>query len=235
MLVLIHGGSHGAWCWAETQDLLRAQGVATHAFDLPGCGGDATARRDVDLRKQVDCVVREVQDLAVDEVTLIGHSIGGWLLPPATLALTQSGMRVREMVFVGAAVLNRGQTGLSVTPQQRQQWYFDAAAASPDNSLMLDFDAAWARFFQDLPEQQAREVYAQLTPQPFRPYLEPAVVGIEDVSTPRTYLAMTRDLTYPKETTDSFAAKANCTPVVVDGDHCVMLTNPANLVAALMA
>lgn len=233
VLVLIHGGSHGAWCWAETQTLLSAKGVASHAFDLPGCGADSTARNTVDLQAQVDCVLQEIRSLAIDEVTLVGHSIGGWLLPPVAQALAQRGVRVAELVFVGAAVLNRGQTGLSVTPKQRQPWYFDAASQSPDNSLMLDFAAAWARFFQDLPEQQARDVYAQLTPQPFQPYLDPAVVGIEDVDTPRRYLAMTRDLTYPKATTDAFAAKANCTPIVVDGDHCVMVTNPANLAAAL--
>lgn len=229
-MLLVHGGCHGAWCWGQVIEGLTARGVASRAFDLPGCGADETPRSAITLADQVEAAVAQVDALPDGPVRLIGHSIGGWLLPPVAAARPE---RVTEVVFVAAAVLNRGESGIGVTPVERRAGYYELAAASPDNSLMITFEAAWGRFFQHLGEAEARQAYARLTPQPFQPYLDPAIVGVEDIETPRRYVAFDDDRTYPDESTITFAAKAGVLREVVPGDHCAMLSAPHVVVAAL--
>ena len=230
-LLLVHGGCHGAWCWDEVLRGLRGAGVTASAFDLPGCGADHTPRAGITLDDTVTALLARIDALPAGPVRVVGHSIAGWLLPYAAARRD----RVVEMVFVAAVTLARGERGIDMIPADRRPGYFDMAAASPDNSLMPPFEDLWQRFFPHLDGAAAREAYARLTPQAFGPYLGRATVGIEEVATPRRYLAPTEDLNFPPDVTGGFAAKAGVVPEPVEGDHCVMLTNPAQLVEALAA
>ncbi len=228
--LLVHGGCHGAWCWDGVIEELAARGERGVAFDLPGCGSDMTRRTEVGLGQQVERLIAQIDATPEGPVRLVGHSIGGWLLAPAAAARPD---RVDEIVFFAGAVLNCAERGIDLTPVERQSGYFAFAEASPDNSLMLPFAEAHARFFNHLDDVAALEAYRQLTPQPFQPYLDPAVVGIEDVSVARRYLAADDDLTYPAAVTAGFAARAGADVELIPGDHCLMLSAPAILAAAL--
>ena len=70
-------------------------------------------------------------------------------------------------------------------------------------------------------------------PNPLGVYLTEARIGISDVATPRRYLALTDDLTFPDPFTAKFAERAGVEREWVEGDHCVMLSAPQNLVVAL--
>lgn len=229
--VLVHGGCHGAWCWSETTAILGSHGVAAHALDLPGCGTDPTPRESVTVADEVAAAVALIDSIPSGTVRLVGHSIGGWLLPAVAKARPE---RVADLVFLAAAVLTTGESGLSVTPQERQPGYFAMAAASPDNSLLPTFSDAWNRFFPSLPEARAQAVYQRLTPQPFGPYLEPATVGVDQVAVPRSYLLMSDDRTYPPPVAEAFAAAAGVAPIRLPGDHCVMITDPSLLAESLL-
>lgn len=229
--VLVHGGCHGAWCWSETTAILGSHGVAAHALDLPGCGADPTPRESVTVADEVAAAVALIDSIPSGTVRLVGHSIGGWLLPAVAKARPE---RVADLVFLAAAVLTTGESGLSVTPQERQPGYFAMAAASPDNSLLPTFSDAWNRFFPSLPEARAQAVYQRLTPQPFGPYLEPATVGVDQVAVPRSYLLMSDDRTYPPPVAEAFAAAAGVAPIRLPGDHCVMITDPSLLAESLL-
>lgn len=229
-LLLVHGGSHGAWCWDAAAEELAARGRGATAFDLPGCGVDPTARRGLRLDDSIEAAVAQVDRLPDPQITLVAHSIGGMILPAVAVARPR---RVTGLVFLAAVVLRGGERGIDTIPEDRRGSYFTMAAASGDNTLMLDFASAWARFFQTLPEAQARQVYARLTPQPFGPYLQEAPVGIEDVAVPRRYLRCTEDLTFPAATAGGFAARAAAAPEALVADHCAMITAPALVAAAL--
>ncbi len=228
--LLVHGGCHGAWCWDAVVAGLADRGIHAVAFDLPGCGNDVTPRATVTLADQISAVVTRIDAIPEGPVRLVGHSIAGWVLPSSATARPG---RVRELVFLAASVLNRGERGIDITPVERRRGYYDLAAESGDNTLMVSFEAAWDRFFNHLDERAAREAYARLTPQPFQPYLDPAAVGIEDVATPRRYLAAGDDRTYPGNATAEFAGKAGVEREVLPGDHCLMLSAPDTVVAAL--
>lgn len=230
-LVLVHGGSHGQWCWEQVQAGLSSRGRSSAALDLPGCGQDATPRSTVDLSDEVEAIVSLIDRLPGGPVTLVGHSIGGMPLPAVAHARPD---RVDSLVFVAAVVLRRGERGLDMIPADRRPSYRLMAEASGENSLLPDFDETYRRFFPSLPVATAREVYARLTPQPFGPYCEPASVGIDDVHVPRAYVLIDDDVTFPPDVAGAFAERADVVPIRVAGDHCLMLTNPNALVDVLV-
>jgi len=137
-------------------------GIRSSAFDLPGCGQDRTPRTRLTLADLVDSVVAHIDKLEARRIRLVGHSNGGWLLPPVAAELAarrnrentvagpakqNNSVEVVELVFVGAPVLRRGESGLGVIPTERQPGYYIMAEASDENSLLLDFESAWGRFF----------------------------------------------------------------------------------------
>lgn len=228
--LFVHGGSHGAWCWDGVRERLELRGLATASLDLPGSGADVQSRVGLGLRDSVTAIVDAIDRIPPGPVTLVGHSIGGMPLPPAAAARPD---RVDALVFIAAVVLRQGERGIDVIPEDRRPSYFAMAEASGENSVLPGFAEAHRRFFPSLGEEEARAVYARLTPQPLGPYLEPAEVGIEAIDIPRTYVLVEGDVTFPAPVAMGFAEKAGVEPVRMPGDHCVMLTDPEGLASVL--
>ena len=81
MFVLVHGGSHGAWCWQEhIMPGLVAAGRAVAALDWYGHGGSRPARNPLG-RTLADVADDEIATVlryyAPRPVILVGHSMGG--------------------------------------------------------------------------------------------------------------------------------------------------------------
>lgn len=228
--LFVHGGSHGAWCWDGVRADLDLRGFATAALDLPGCGGDASPRAGLGLGDSVAAIVDAIDRIPGGSVTLVGHSIGGMALPAAAAARPN---RIGQLVFIAAVVLREGERGIDMIPAERRPSYFAMAQASGENSLLPGFEEAHRRFFPSLPDEEAREVYARLTPQPLGPYLDPAQVGVESVDIPRTYVLLEDDVTFPVPVAMDFASKAAVEPLRMTGDHCIMLTDAEALASVL--
>ena len=77
--ILIHGAWHGAWCWDKVISLLKKEGHAAVALDLPGHGDDKTPIAEVTLQAYADRVC-EVTSAQSEPVILVGHSLGGNLV-----------------------------------------------------------------------------------------------------------------------------------------------------------
>lgn len=229
-LLLVHGGSHGAWCWDRVRQILRDRDVETYALDLPGSGADPTPRAGLGLTDSVTAIVDAIDRIPSDSVTLVGHSIGGMPLPAAAASRSD---RVDALVLIAAVVLCEGERGIDMIPADRRPSYFTMAGASGENSLLPGLGEAHRRFFPSLADEEAREVYARLTPQPLGPYLDPAEVGIEAIGIPCTYVLLEDDVTFPVPVAMDFAMKAGVEPLRMPGDHCIMLTDPAALASVL--
>ncbi|MEE3248306.1 MAG: alpha/beta fold hydrolase, partial [Chloroflexota bacterium] len=76
--VLVHGASHGSWCWDKVVPLLVAQGHEAIAVDLPGntYGELDIPAGQVTLKSYTDHVC-EVLDELDEPAILVGHSLGG--------------------------------------------------------------------------------------------------------------------------------------------------------------
>ena len=220
-VLLVHGGCHGAWCWADVQRYLRNEGVDSTAFDLPGSGEDRTSRSDLDLDDYIAACIGHI-DAIDQDVILVGHSLAGLTFPGV---IAQRSARIAHAVFIAALVTSRGERGIDSIPTDRRPGYYEMAEQSPDNSLLPSFDAAWDRFFPSLDEIQARAVYERLTPQPLGPYLQANSVEPSELSVPSTFVVLEEDRTFPVPVAREFAQKLGVDPIIRPGDHCWMITD----------
>lgn len=117
---LIHGAWHGAWCWERLVPRLVARGHAVRTPDLPNEDPDAT------MTDWVDAIVTSLAD-ARDPVVLVGHSLGGVLLPLVT------GRRpIARQVYLAAILHPRLVTADAPRPHPRG--VFAALERFPDGS-----------------------------------------------------------------------------------------------------
>lgn len=228
--LLIHGGSHGAWCWQGVIDALEGLGHRARALDLPGGGEDPTPRAQVTLEGTVAAVrgFIEVHDLR--DLVLVGHSLAGIALPDIVAACPA---RIRRVVFVAAFVLDRGERAIDLIAPERVPDYHRMADASPERALMLPYAQARARFFSDMDEVAARSAYARLTPQPFGPYLGRARHAARSIAAISTYVVCTQDRNLPSAMCRGFGEKLGGAVVDIDAGHDVMLSRPEALAACL--
>jgi pimeloyl-ACP methyl ester carboxylesterase len=132
---LVHGSSHGAWCWQRLIGALAVLGHVSVAMDLPCDEEGAGAER------YAGTVVDALADVA-DDVVLVGHSLGGLTIPVVAFRRP-----IRKLIFLAAVIPSPGKSlrqqaeaePMMLFPDQgpssrRSQWY----------NATSDADAAWA-------------------------------------------------------------------------------------------
>lgn len=134
-VLLVHGGGHGAWCWADVQRYLAGANIASSAFDLPGAGADPTPRAGIDLTDYIDATVAQI-DAIDDDVILVGHSIAGLTLPGAIAARED---RITHALFIAALVCDVGEAGIESIPADRRPSYYEMSQASGDDTFQPSF------------------------------------------------------------------------------------------------
>ncbi|CAI9091910.1 OLC1v1027026C2 [Oldenlandia corymbosa var. corymbosa] len=105
--VLVHGISHGAWCWYKIRTLMENSGYKVTCIDLKGAGIDRT---DPDTIFSFQDYNQPLLDFLSDlpdgeQVILVGHSAGGLNVTDATYKYPQ---KIRLVVYVAATMLKRG-------------------------------------------------------------------------------------------------------------------------------
>lgn len=162
---LIHGAWHGAWCWERLVPRLVARGHAVRTPDLPIEDPHAT------MADWVDAIVTSLDD-APGPVVLVGHSLGGVLLP-----LVAARRPVARQVYLAAilhpALLAPGAPRphpqgvfrpLERFPDGSHRWPSLAAAAPALYGRCAPADAAWA--FARLRRQQTARPWAEVPTPP---------------------------------------------------------------------
>ena len=104
--VLVHGGSHGGWCWDKVVSLLRKNGHLVEAPDLPGHGKNKTPIQEVTLQSCVDkvCSVIEAQS---EPVILVGHSMGGIIISQVAEQIPD---KIKTLVYLTVSLLRDGES-----------------------------------------------------------------------------------------------------------------------------
>ena len=229
-LVLVHGGGHGAWCWAPTVAELTADTVAVDLppvsirggpgrhQEVPECGA-------LTLADWAAAVLDATTAAGWDRFVLAGHSLGG-----ATIAevARRAPARVARLVYVSAVVPAEGGTVLDMLPAPLLERFAGG----------LTDDAIREMFCTGMDEDQTRFVLDHVGTE---------VVGVltEAVSrrgTPRampvTFLRLARDNALPPTTQDAcidrLRGEVDLVEVIeLDAGHDVMISAPAVLAAVL--
>src|SRR5215469_7235356 len=98
--VLVHGGSHGGWCWQRVAKRLRSAGHDVYTPTLTGLGERShLLRPDIDLDLQIEDVVQVLKYEDLHDVILAGHSYGGMVI---TGVADRALDRIAWLVFLDA-------------------------------------------------------------------------------------------------------------------------------------
>ncbi len=106
--VLIHGASHGGWCYDRVAAILRSQGHRVFAPTLAGLAERVSmdARR-INLTTHIDEVVALFEREDLSDVILCGHSYGGMVITGVADRIPE---RIRNLVFLDAVVPEDGKS-----------------------------------------------------------------------------------------------------------------------------
>jgi pimeloyl-ACP methyl ester carboxylesterase len=232
--VLIPGAWHAGWTWRPVAERLRAAGHRAIALTMPGLG-DGEDPRGLRLSDAVDCVVAELEQRDLREVTLVGHSWGGF---PLTGAAHRVPQRIRKLVYWSAFVPEDGRPLLEEIPEDLAANFVQLAEASDDNTIALPFEA-WQNFFiQDAEEPVQRMLYQLMVPQPFAYMAEGLdVPPVASLGLPMGYVLATEDYAVPAGEfgwSPRFPQRLGTSAIETPGSHEACFTRPVELADAIL-
>jgi pimeloyl-ACP methyl ester carboxylesterase len=231
--LLVTGAWHGGWAWRPVAERLRHAGHRVLTPTLPGLH-DGDDPRTHSLADVIDFVVELAEARDLHDVTLVGHSWGGYVITGAAPRLSP---RLRKLVYWSAFVPAEGRSLYDEVPPAYQQLFDAQSAASGNNSVTLPFEVWQSAFIQDASEDVQRLLHQLLVPQPMQYFtapvdpIDPASLGV-----PVTYLLGSDDVALPPGEFGwaRFAGRLGVAPVMLAGSHEACFTEPAALAEAIL-
>jgi pimeloyl-ACP methyl ester carboxylesterase len=223
---LVHGAGHGAWCWGRLTPFLEALGHRVFAMDLPCEDAGAGAQ---DYAEVVDRAIPPVDDLV-----LVGHSLGGLTAP-----LVAARRPVRRLVYLCAIVPEFGRS-LADQVADDAALYDPVLRAHPGRLTAPDGtttfrDAAAARdiFYQDCTPDDVAWAFARLRPQAVAPRLEPCPLEAWPAVETAYVLCREDHAISPRWSRRVARERLGVEPIELDGGHSPFISRPAVLAGVL--
>jgi pimeloyl-ACP methyl ester carboxylesterase len=237
-LALLHGGGQGSWVWSETIGALQSQSKELDgkimALDVPGCGtkrGRATDTLEPeDVAREL---IRDLECAGMQNIVLVGHSMGGNLLP--ALAELRPDL-FRRLVYVTCSLPLPGQTvlqmlggGLHGSSENQVGWPLDPSTTSIRERYI-------AMFCNDMTQGQQDAFLQRLQhdewPRSFFTTTRFAFKKSDKV--PATYVICLQDHSLPVPWQEKFAERFHAERIIrINAGHQVMITHPHELATVL--
>lgn len=100
--VLVHGSSHGGWCWKKIIPLLRKYGHEVFAPTLTGLGERShLVSKDIGLDTHILDILQVLIYEDLDNVILVGHSYGGLVVGGVAEKVPD---RIKRLVYLDAYI-----------------------------------------------------------------------------------------------------------------------------------
>jgi pimeloyl-ACP methyl ester carboxylesterase len=221
--VLVHGASHGGWCWRRVSDLLTANGHRVFAPTLTGlCERSHLMNDETDLTTHINDVVNEIKWKDLDKVVLVGHSYGGMVITGVAEQLVS---RIASIVYLDAFLPGDGQSLLDVVNMYAPGW----------TPPPLPFSGADFAAFLEVNDNDRAWVGSKLTPQPPGTMTEKLRVSGAFLKVPRrAFIGVTKgEQPFFKAVADRYATDQTWRVHQVDCGHDVMIDKPDELTAIL--
>jgi len=225
--VLIHGASHGAWCWGPLMPHLEAPALA---LDLPGRGRRPADLESISCDVWADSAAADIENAGLSDVILVGHSMAGLTLPRVLERIPE---RIARLVFVACTMPPEGGNVFGELDPEVAEI---AKAANPTGvePLGLIDEQAMEMFCNGMDAVQTRFVLDNLCPEAPGPLYEPMRLAGLAQPVPRTYLKLLRDATLSQEVQDAVIARLGDAEVrTLDTCHDVMVSHPRELAELL--
>jgi len=214
--VLVHGGLCGAWCWQLFEPELARLGHRAHALDLPIEDPEAK------LDDYADAVVAAVEDL--DRPWLVGHSMGGLVVPRVALQRPVAGL-----IFLCAGF----------PPTNEAEYEEDLAARDPGNAahfihdgegrIMLSFEGAAHDFFNDCSPELQKWAFARFRPQATAPFSSYAPIERYPDIPMHAIIGSDDHIVLKERHSALIRRRIGVEPVELPGGHCPFVARPRQL------
>jgi pimeloyl-ACP methyl ester carboxylesterase len=231
--LLVHGMSHGAWCWEHVVPLLEHDGHRIVTVDLPGHGRRAAEWRRASVGAYASAAADAAMAAGLSRAVVVGHSMAGVVIPKVAELVPA---RVAHLVFLAAVVLPNGGSLLDTHLEAPIRAMLQGLGRSRGGLIQYPAALEHARWMNDLPAGDPRVVaaLARLTPQPLRPWVEHVDLRrFYAMPVGRTYIRCLRDVAVPPAQAAAYAARLGVTPIDLDTAHGPMLSAPEALAKVL--
>ena len=231
--VLVHGGGHGGWCWKRLAEELRSRGHEVWTPTLTGFGERRHLDTDaITFETFVTDIVSVLEYEDLNDVVLVGHSMGGVIVPRVAEVAAK---RLRAVVWMAAVVLNDEETLLEAVPQTPE--IARAVIIQDDGSVRTDPQLMIEALLPDGTDEERAWVLARHRPYPPMALVEPGrLTAFTALELPTGYVLATLDCAVAPERARAFAARlpgARCAEV--EAGHDLMVTRPGETADALLA
>jgi pimeloyl-ACP methyl ester carboxylesterase len=237
-LVLVHGGGVAADCWEPTLDAIHGMEpkLRVLAVDLPGRRGKSGDLITACIDGWVDSVVSDIENAAIDDLVIVGHSLAGLTVPSVVTKLGSA--RVREMILATAQVPANGSALVDTFPRALGRYARVTAKRNVQKGRSGGLPSVMARlaFCNGMTPAQRSFTLA-------RSYPESPSIMIEKVDrsgmpddVPRTWILTRRDRAVSlKIQRECIAALGGVqTLIEIDTCHMLMVSEPERLAEILI-
>lgn len=239
-LVLVHGGAHAGDCWEATVDELAClePSLRVLAVDLPGRRSAAADPTTPSIAAWVDHVVKQIDDAGFDDVVVVGHSLGGVVVPGVVARL--GAVRTREMILAAAFIPPQGSSVVQalrgpLAPLARSGPWLTRLGASGRPFTLPVTAARWA-FWNSMSVDQRRVASRRLYPETAHVIIEPVDRTDLPAEVPRTWIMTLRDRALsPRQQRRCIDSLGGVdTLICLDTCHDLMYSEPRRLAAILL-
>lgn len=225
---LIHGAWHGSWCWKALSDRLAAAGYPSIASNLP-CDDTSAG-----WREYRDVVLNDLHGVS-DDVVLVGHSLGGCVVP-----LVAAERSVSQIVLLcsfpprpGSSLDEAVANVPELTDQRASVWR--SSFDEDGRHIWPSFEAANHAMYHDCDAEIARAAFARLRPQAHAPFAEPWPLALWPDTPVRSIVCSDDRMGNPKLLRQVALETFGVEPVELPGSHSPFVSEPDALSEALIS
>ena len=232
VFVLVHGGGQGGWVWQQTARLLRGQGHEVYTPTLTGFGERSHLDcPHVSFRTFIDDVANVLIFEGLSDVVLVGHSMGGVVIPRVAEMVPE---RIRRVVWATAVVTRDGESLIEAVPQS--PWIARAVELGPEGIAKTDLELLLDANIHDGTPEQREFVRARHRPYPPHALLEPGrLSAFLQLGLPTGYIVATLDRAIEPHIARGFMDRLpGCRKAEIGAAHQCMNTRPRELAEILV-
>ncbi|MEH7309072.1 alpha/beta hydrolase [Neobacillus drentensis] len=187
--VLVHGSWADAHFWDGVAAVLRSRGHAVYTPEYAGHGKDPN--KHVTHAMITKSVVDFITKLNLRNFVLVGHSFGGTVVQKVAEQVPD---RIKRLVFWDAFVLKDGESVVDEFSPQMRLGFEQLRAGSKDDTIMLPFPMFRDSFVNTATLEEAKRMYAGITPEPAKPLFEKLdLKAFYALRTPKSYVYFYQD------------------------------------------
>ncbi len=191
--LLVHGASHGAWCFEKLIKELQNKGHVAEAIDLPGHGNNKIPLEDVTLEKYSSEILASLDSPTI----VLGHSMGGY---PVSLAAQTDPTYIKHLIYLTAFVPEDGKT-LAELRKKVDRYPLTSVIRKTEDGLGFYIPKKYQKdiFYNDCSKQDIKLASEKLCIQAIKPQNTPIKLGVNFKKVSKSYVSCLDDQTIPIE------------------------------------